>query len=59
VRLCLLRKDYVRAQILARKVSPRAFVERAADKAGEIGIEGTAIEEPEAVSLVLVFVGCV
>lgn len=51
VRLCLDRKDFVRAQILARKVSPRAFVVRESAKkgelTGEIGIEGTAIEEAE------------
>ena len=35
-----------RALILARKVSPRAFVERKGEAAGEIGIEGTAIEAP-------------
>jgi len=50
VRLCLERKDYVRAQILSRKVSPRAFTAAAAAKkgeaTGEIGIEGTAIEAP-------------
>jgi len=50
VRLCLERKDYVRAQILSRKISPRAFTALAAAKkgeaTGEIGIEGTAIEAP-------------
>ena len=50
VRLCLEKKDYVRAQILSRKVSPRAFVVRKTAKkgesTGEIGIEGTSIEEP-------------
>ena len=38
-----------RAQILAKKVSPRAFRERPGVKgqaAGEIGIEGTTIEHP-------------
>ena len=52
VRLCLMRKDYVRAQILIRKVSPRAFVERPDKKgqnAGEVGIEGTTIEAPDEV----------
>lgn len=47
VRLCLARKDYVRAQILIRKVSPRAFVprpEKKGETAGEVGIEGTTIE---------------
>ena len=47
VRLCLARKDYVRAQILLRKVSPRAFTPRPDKKgeaAGEVGIEGTTIE---------------
>jgi 26S proteasome regulatory subunit N5 len=50
VRLCLEKKDYVRAQILSRKVSPKAFAVRSAAKkgesTGEIGIEGTSIEEP-------------
>ena len=53
VRLCLLRKDFTRAQILIRKVSPRAFVERPEKKgqnAGEVGIEGTTIEAPDEVS---------
>jgi 26S proteasome regulatory subunit N5 len=52
VRLCLDRKDFVRAQILAKKVSPRAFVEQPGKKgvaAGEIGIEGTTIEHPDEV----------
>ena len=38
-----------RAQILSKKVSPRAFVEQPNKKgqaAGEVGIEGTAIEAP-------------
>lgn len=47
VRLCLAKQDYVRAQILSRKVSPRAFVERKGEAQGEIGIEGTAIEEAD------------
>ncbi|GLI67665.1 hypothetical protein VaNZ11_011918 [Volvox africanus] len=47
VRLCLDKKDFVRAQILSRKVSPRAFVERKGEGQGEIGIEGTAIEEAD------------
>ncbi|GFR44258.1 hypothetical protein Agub_g5460 [Astrephomene gubernaculifera] len=47
VRLCLDKKDFIRAQILSRKVSPRAFVERKGEGQGEIGIEGTAIEEAE------------
>lgn len=49
VRLCLERKDFVRAQILIRKVSPRAFVPRPDKKGqntGEVGIEGTTIEAP-------------
>lgn len=49
VRLCLERKDFVRAQILIRKVSPRAFMERPEKKGqntGEVGIEGTTIEAP-------------
>ncbi len=49
VRLCLAKQDYVRAQILSRKVSPRAFVERKGEAQGEIGIEGTAIEEADMV----------
>ncbi len=47
-----MRKDYVRAQILIRKVSPRAFVEQPNKKgqnAGEVGIEGTTIEAPDEV----------
>lgn len=52
VRLCLQRKDYVRAHILSKKVSPRAFAVRPegtkkGESTGEIGIEGTAIEAPE------------
>ncbi|PSC75238.1 26S proteasome non-ATPase regulatory subunit 12 [Micractinium conductrix] len=51
VRLCLDRKDFVRAQILSKKVSPRAFTvpegAKKGENTGEIGIEGTAIEEPE------------
>lgn len=53
VRLCLARKDYVRAQILIRKVSPRAFVprpEKKGEAAGEVGIEGTTIEVAAEVS---------
>ena len=50
VRLCLEKKDYVRAQILSRKVSPKAFIQRETTKkgetSGEIGIEGTSIEPP-------------
>ena len=50
VRLCLDRQDFVRAQILARKVSPRAFVrplgEKKGEDTGEVGIEGTAVEAP-------------
>lgn len=49
VRLCLAKKDYIRAQILARKISPRAFQKQQGDSKGEIGIEGTAIEEADAV----------
>lgn len=48
VRLCLAKKDYIRAQILARKISPRAFQKQQGDSKGEIGIEGTAIEEADA-----------
>ncbi|GBF93932.1 26S proteasome non-ATPase regulatory subunit 12-like [Raphidocelis subcapitata] len=47
VRLCLAKQDYMRAQILARKISPKAFVIRTGEAKGEIGIEGTAIEEAE------------
>eukprot|EP00891_Asterochloris_glomerata_P006770 jgi/Astpho2/6770/e_gw1.00103.16.1_t len=50
VRLCLDRGDYVRAMILAKKVSPRAFKvvpNKKGEAAGEIGIEGTTIEAPE------------
>lgn len=47
VRLCLEKKDFIRAQILSRKVSPKAFVERRGEAKGEIGIEGTAIEAPD------------
>lgn len=55
VRLCLDRGDFVRAHILSKKVSPRAFASldkkeeeaKKGESAGEIGIEGTAIEEPE------------
>jgi 26S proteasome regulatory subunit N5 len=49
VRLCLAKKDYIRAQILARKISPRAFQKQQGDSKGEIGIEGTAIEEADKV----------
>eukprot|EP00798_Chlamydomonas_sp_ICE-L_P019746 gene19746-26438_t len=44
VRLCLDKKDYIRAHILSKKISPRAFTERKGEGKGEIGIEGTAIE---------------
>lgn len=47
VRLCLDKQDYVRAQILSKKISPKAFVERKGEGKGEIGIEGTAIEAPD------------
>jgi 26S proteasome regulatory subunit N5 len=50
VRLCLDKGDFIRAQILSRKISARAFVEKKGDAKGEIGIEGTAIEAPEEVS---------
>ena len=49
VRLCLDKKDFIRAQILSRKVSPKAFVERKGEAKGDIGIEGTAIEAPDEV----------
>ncbi|CAL5228222.1 g11312 [Coccomyxa viridis] len=51
VRLCLDRKDYIRAHILAKKVSPRAFVEqpnKKGQKEGEVGIEGTTIQAADA-----------
>lgn len=42
-------------QILSKKVSPRAFAvaegTKKGENTGEIGIEGTAIEEPEEVRL--------
>ena len=45
VRLCLERKDFTRALILSKKISPRVFRDEARkEEAGEIGIEGTAIE---------------
>eukprot|EP00873_Tetraselmis_striata_P044662 jgi/Tetstr1/464926/TSEL_009660.t1 len=47
VRLCLDRKDFTRALILSKKISPRVFRDAARkEEAGEIGIEGTAIEAP-------------
>lgn len=46
VRLCLAKKNVARAQILSRKISPHAFDAKAPVAAGEIGIEGTAIEPP-------------
>jgi hypothetical protein len=51
VRLCLDRKDFVRAQIMAKKVSPRAFAEqpKKEEKPGDVGIEGTTIEQPDKV----------
>lgn len=49
VRLCLDKQDFIRAQILSRKISPKAFVEKKGEAKGEIGIEGTAIEAPEEV----------
>ncbi|CAD7697337.1 unnamed protein product [Ostreobium quekettii] len=45
-RLCLDKGDYVRAQILAKKISPKAFVDRRGTT-GDIGIEGTTIEAPD------------
>ena len=42
-----------RAHILAKKVSPRAFVEqpnKKGQKEGEVGIEGTTIQAADAVS---------
>lgn len=47
VRLCLDKQDYIRAQILSRKISPKAFVERKGEGQGEIGIEGSTIEAPD------------
>ena len=55
VRLCLAKKDYIRAQILARKISPRAFQKQQGDSKGEIGIEGTAIEEADKVRTCMLF----
>lgn len=50
VRLCLDRQDFVRAQILSRKISPRAFSvplgAKKGEDTGEVGIEGTAVEAP-------------
>lgn len=57
VRLCLAKKDYIRAQILARKISPRAFQKQQGDSKGEIGIEGTAIEEADKVGVCLTCLG--
>lgn len=54
-RLCLDKGDYMRAQIISRKISPKAFVQRRGEGEGEIGIEGTAIEAPDDVRLSL---GC-
>eukprot|EP01026_Neomeris_dumetosa_P028417 TRINITY_DN23006_c0_g1_i10.p1 TRINITY_DN23006_c0_g1~~TRINITY_DN23006_c0_g1_i10.p1 ORF type:complete len:490 (-),score=70.27 TRINITY_DN23006_c0_g1_i10:215-1684(-) len=45
VRLCLLKGDLIRAQMLSKKISPKAF--EAKEKAGDIGVEGTAIQEAE------------
>ncbi len=39
----------MRAQILSRKISPKAFVERKGEGKGDIGIEGTAIEAADEV----------
>jgi len=47
VRLCLDKQDFMRAQILSRKISSKAFVEKKGEAKGEIGIEGTAIEAAE------------
>jgi hypothetical protein len=49
VRLCLERKDFIRAHILSKKISTRAFVERKGEGQGDIGIEGSTIEAPDAV----------
>lgn len=48
VRLCLGKGDFVRAHILSKKISPRAFVTKAGAEEPAIGIEGTAIEAPDA-----------
>lgn len=53
VRLCMDKGDYVRAQILSRKISPKAFLERRGEATGEIGIEGTAIEAPDKVLITI------
>lgn len=47
VRLCLDKEDFIRAHILSKKISPRAFVVHKGEAKGEIGIEGTAIEAAE------------
>lgn len=49
VKLCLDKKDFIRAQILSKKISIRAFAPqpKQGEETGEIGIEGTAIEPPE------------
>jgi hypothetical protein len=49
VRLCLDKKDFIRAHILSKKISSRAFVERKGEGQGDIGIEGSTIEAPDAV----------
>lgn len=50
VRLCLEKKDFIRAQILSKKISTRAFVERKGEGQGDIGIEGSTIEAADVVS---------
>lgn len=47
VRTCLDAKDYVRALVLSRKISARAFDSKHGEKAGEMGIGGEAVVEPE------------
>lgn len=37
VRLCLDKQDFIRAQILSRKISPRAFVEKKGEAKGVSG----------------------
>ena len=56
VRLCLAKDDFIRAQILARKISPRAFKIKKGEAKGEIGIEGTAIEEADEVGCQEIYV---
>lgn len=47
VRTCLEAKDYVRALVLSRKISARAFDTKHGERAGEMGISGETVVEPE------------